>query len=468
MKTFLGATLGLLLCTIPAQAGWDQRPTPGHGYLTAVSAIDPNHVFVAGVRQSGGMIPQFEPLASFGDDGGRLWTDRSGALGVSASFDMVTAAHLFDAQRAWLSVGSRILRTTDGGESWSATTGIGAHAIHFVSPRVGFAGGKNGALRFSEDGGATWNPLESPVSTTIRGFRFADEHRGWAWAHDENDDGIPSGAVLLRTTDGGRSWSKGTDIGTGGISSVHFFCDGTGWIAGWTMADEQSWQAWVRFTGDGGRTSVPVAVPMQVGTMQAFGQSRPIETGRILAMHWDDKSRGQLAGVAHVIRLDGSEGTNDIWRVVDYVTDDGGASWTKTNVGTIAVNLFNPPPSDGTFIAGTMLDAFNGFLVGSSGAVRGLEKICATTADCGREGYHCDEDSRCVRDEQPACEPCGTDEQLVDGDCVPVGGPPGDGGPGSNQPGTDEPIEETGCDCASAPAGMIALLGLAMLRRRRD
>lgn len=57
--------------------------------------------------------------------------------------------------------------------------------------------GARGVILRSEDGGARWNQVPSPVSTDLASVFFANESKGWAVGHE---------GVILHTVDGGRSW----------------------------------------------------------------------------------------------------------------------------------------------------------------------------------------------------------------------------------------------------------------------
>ncbi|MGM9490325.1 WD40/YVTN/BNR-like repeat-containing protein [Ideonella sp. YS5] len=62
--------------------------------------------------------------------------------------------------------------------------------------------GERGLVLRSEDGGARWQQVASPVSVTLTAVRFADERHGVAVGH---------GGTVLITGDGGRSWARRLD-----------------------------------------------------------------------------------------------------------------------------------------------------------------------------------------------------------------------------------------------------------------
>jgi photosystem II stability/assembly factor-like uncharacterized protein len=64
------------------------------------------------------------------------------------------------------------------------------------------AGGQQGLIIYSDDAGQSWHQAQVPVSGTITDIAFASPQVGWA-----------TGAlgVILKTTDGGKSWVKQLD-----------------------------------------------------------------------------------------------------------------------------------------------------------------------------------------------------------------------------------------------------------------
>jgi photosystem II stability/assembly factor-like uncharacterized protein len=59
--------------------------------------------------------------------------------------------------------------------------------------------GERGHILYSEDKGSSWTQAKVQTITTLTGVYFHDKNLGWAVGHD---------AVILRTTDGGKNWSR--------------------------------------------------------------------------------------------------------------------------------------------------------------------------------------------------------------------------------------------------------------------
>lgn len=62
--------------------------------------------------------------------------------------------------------------------------------------------GRRGVILVSDDAGAHWRQVASPVSGDLTAVRFQDAQHGWIVGHD---------AVVLKSTDGGLSWQRKLD-----------------------------------------------------------------------------------------------------------------------------------------------------------------------------------------------------------------------------------------------------------------
>lgn len=73
--------------------------------------------------------------------------------------------------------------------------------VTLAGPRL-VAGGEHGVIIVSDDDGANWRQVNTPVDVTINQIRFADARTGWA---------VGEFGVVLKTQDGGLTWSKQLD-----------------------------------------------------------------------------------------------------------------------------------------------------------------------------------------------------------------------------------------------------------------
>lgn len=88
------------------------------------------------------------------------------------------------------------LKTTDGGENWihiNGPEGFLHRRICFASDQVFYAGGMDGLLSKTEDGGQTWRPLQTGHTRIITDICFFNESEGYystdGWFYYTNDGG---------------------------------------------------------------------------------------------------------------------------------------------------------------------------------------------------------------------------------------------------------------------------------------
>src|SRR5947207_9786242 len=93
-----------------------------------------------------------------------------------------------------------IVRTTDGGNSWtiqaSGTTQT-LWAVSFTDVTNGTAVGEGGTILRTTDGGDHWASQPSGTTLQLRGVWFSDSNNGAA---------VGDSGTILRTTEGGNSW----------------------------------------------------------------------------------------------------------------------------------------------------------------------------------------------------------------------------------------------------------------------
>src|ERR1043165_8990790 len=85
------------------------------------------------------------------------------------------------------------------------------HAVYFIDQNRGWVAGSNGALLKTSDGGASWSDAGTCVKDTLRDVYFADENHGWLLAERDllklKMDDEPR-SYLLKTSDSGLTWQR--------------------------------------------------------------------------------------------------------------------------------------------------------------------------------------------------------------------------------------------------------------------
>lgn len=246
------------------------------------------------------------------------------------------------------------------------------------------AAGERGIVVYSDDEGASWRQASVPVSVSLSGLRFASERDGWAVGHS---------GVVLRTQDGGQSWSKQLDgaIAAQGVLAAagagrtapgadparavadaerlvaegpskpfldaHFFDARSGIVVGafgLAFATEDGGQTWLpasgRFDNPQGKHLYAIQalgeecyVAGELGAV--YYSSDRCKTFTVLKTPYEGTYFGALATGPRSVLLFGMRG-NAYW------SGDAGASWRKSEIATPASLVAGVQLRDGTLLLG--------------------------------------------------------------------------------------------------------------------
>jgi len=75
----------------------------------------------------------------------------------------------------------------------------------------------------TSDGGSTWTTQTSGTNTWLRSIYFRDSNTGWT---------VGNNGTILMTEDGGDNWSTRRSFTNNTLNSVCFADDNTGWVVG--------------------------------------------------------------------------------------------------------------------------------------------------------------------------------------------------------------------------------------------
>ena len=159
-----------------------------------------------------------------GDDGLILATSDGGATWkkqASPTRDSFEGVVCVDATHAW-ALGAdgnddeSILATTDGGTTWKVQQTwkmwvAGVNSMAFADTTHGWVVGGGGVILATTDGGKSWKTQHSGTKVNLSAVAFADDRHGLAVGNTfVGADAMSNtfkGSTILRTTDGGATWT---------------------------------------------------------------------------------------------------------------------------------------------------------------------------------------------------------------------------------------------------------------------
>src|SRR5437879_8145556 len=97
------------------------------------------------------------------------------------------------------------------------------YGVSFTDANTGTATGDNGTIVRTSDGGDSWSIQSSGTTNTLYGVSLTDADHGTA---------VGASGTILRTTDGGKAWSSQTSGTTNGLLAVSFTDANTGTAVG--------------------------------------------------------------------------------------------------------------------------------------------------------------------------------------------------------------------------------------------
>ncbi|MGE0638484.1 MAG: YCF48-related protein [Bacteroidia bacterium] len=130
-----------------------------------------------------------------------------------------------------------IIKSADAGDTWSVVSdqqGRWIKDAHFINSTTGFAVGGKGTILKTINGGTTWAEINSPIDTVdFNAIYFINANTGFiAGGNYVEFDTLNSTRTLLKTTDGGNSWSILINEHGGWLNDIEFSDANTGYIVG--------------------------------------------------------------------------------------------------------------------------------------------------------------------------------------------------------------------------------------------
>ena len=325
--------------------------------------------------------------ATFGDlartQGAGVWTRQTS--GTLAWFHSV---YFLDSERGWAVGGNgRISVTTDGGRTWRARRPPADDTLHdvfFSDSQTGWLVCERSIYKIKSedeprsyllkttDGGETWTRIEvtkPDVILRLRRVVFTDSAHGWTFGE---------AGTIYATTDGGASWTKQFVPTRHLLLGASFFDNQQGWIVGgsgsilWTADGGAQWRGIATNPDTRSRTIASTTnAERTAATSQTSTQpTRP----RLNAVSFVDNKRGWAVGASGTV----------------VSTVDGGRTWrnqnSNTDVDLLDVKFTNANEGWAVGAEGTIIHTTDGGRIWQpepSGVTHTLERVCFVNSQAG-------------------------------------------------------------------------------------
>jgi|GEM_PF-6026537 len=268
------------------------------------------------------------------------------------------AGHGWMVGNAFAAGESAVALTADGGQTWVGSciplVGRLVDVTSYGETHVWAVGlvPDGPVVLFSTDGGRTWGTSQFANIGHLDGIAFADPLHGWAVGGGWDGSGI-----IVATSDGGRSWApQHVPDGVMGLNAAAFADPLHGWVVGANIGGSGGRYPTVLSTSDGGVTWATKPIPAGSGSglldVAVVGANRIVVVGQgstsadhpimgVTAISDD----GGLTWTAteipdiffwavavhgqHLLAV-GQSGASGTWGGGTYASDDGGITWAKT------------------------------------------------------------------------------------------------------------------------------------------
>ena len=212
-------------------------------------------------------------------------------------------------------------------------------AVVFVGASEGWAAGDGGALLRTADGGKTWSARVSGTDASLRGLSFANAECGWAVGRSLDADHNPDGNAILATTDGGLTWHF-QDAGVqSGLSAVTFVDRAHGWAVGDAGTILRTVDGGVTWEPRGSGTTKKL-LALSSATPRAAGPSglghRPSHRRRrpdMAGVGLGDEGQAHRRLLCRLAARLGGRVCSSSSQSVVLATTDGGLTWHRQDLG---------------------------------------------------------------------------------------------------------------------------------------
>jgi photosystem II stability/assembly factor-like uncharacterized protein len=238
-----------------------------------------------------------------------------------------------DASNGIAATSNTLLRTTDGGVTWTIVADASQFdtafvSVRFATPMIAVVVGGNGGIARTVDGGLTWTAVSSGTTKHLRAVRFASTTVGVAVGQD----------VILRTTDGGATWTAVSsalenweDVAASGSNFVAV--GGTNGVAGRFALSTDGGATWSAANIGSTAAFFGVAFVPTSTTVIAVGASGAMRRSLDGGATWAAAASGSSGFLRSIAFADANTGLV-VGNAKALRTTNGGATWAEVEDGT--------------------------------------------------------------------------------------------------------------------------------------
>lgn len=213
-----------------------------------------------------------------------------------------------------------------------------ARDFYFISDQVGFFIGNAGEMYKTSDAGRSWQKQDTATSLNLYSVFYLNENLGFVGARSANcnSEDCNKGALLLKTVDGGKSWTKLFFKEYTGIHSITFADELHGLAIGFSDSETPH----LIKTLDGGKNWTKLNVPIRATLLDSRialidqviyikGERQHLLKSTDFGDSWTSLNIPHVSTVSGLQFIDNDTGfVSDYYSI--YKTVDGGINWQKT------------------------------------------------------------------------------------------------------------------------------------------
>ena len=303
--------------------------------LNGVAVSSSNAVWVAG--EGGSLLHSTNQ--------GQQWTSQLQAFTDPGFSVDVNAVCFIDNQTGWAvganatGVGPLIMRTDDGGRSWTRQSAPGGFnrallGVYFLDSQRGWAVGDFGQIAITSNGGNSWTSVTSGTTSRLNSVHFTDASNGII-VGGSNTQGI-----VLRSSNGGNGWSAPVQVSALELYSVRFV-SGQSAVAvgnnGTIIQTPDAGSSWAARTAPIGAFRPLRSISVTGNTVFAAGDTVVVLStdGGVNWVRRNTGLRGNQVFPAEVVNAIAMGNATHGWIGGDggiiFKTENGGQSWTRQN-----------------------------------------------------------------------------------------------------------------------------------------